>query len=264
MKLEELTEARRPTPMGARRAASTTFAEPSTIDPDMLRQREFFAPAAAGQDKPLAQQQAQASRLSQAVAQADMSRAPAINTAALPAWAMDDDDDVDNDYADPEPQTPGTDLAVQSKDAVAQGWQNPDWMTIKQLPGYMQQGIRALGKTVFGSLTSTPLSKVSILANLQGGGPSEERELNAVAHHARATAQEPRDLSMQFGEVIPGYEPDATLYVGEEDTYLIVQDEMGKYIYHWPSSDTKGMDGGQREERPSRPGLRGGGQRRIR
>lgn len=267
MKLHELREARAPrrVPLSQRDQRPVAYADDDgpRMDPDMLRNREFFAPAAAGTDRPLAQRQQAQSRAMSAASRTDMSSMPSINTAGLPAWAMNDDDDEDetSGYDEPETKPPGTDLANIEKGVAAQSWQNPEWLNISDLPGYMQQGIRAVGKTVFHTLTSTPLKDISILANLQGGGPSEERELNAVAHHAHATATEPRDLSMQFGEVIPGYAPDAKLYAGEDDTYLIVQDEMGKYIYHWPSSETKSMGG---QPRAGRGQVGGRQQRRIR
>ncbi len=226
MKLSELTE--------AREVATKT----KTANADTLFSKEFFSPTQAA-EKPLAVKQDQAEKIGRAVASADTTNVPAIDTAHAMALADDDDVGLDDSDVQPEPSEPNTLPARTSRDVLDQGVQNPNWLQISQLPGYMQQGIKAMGKTVFSTLTKTKIRDINMMANLQGGGPNEAIEMNAVAHHAREVADHTRDLKMRFGELIPGYEPDAKLYVGHEDTYLVLRDDMGNYIYHWPSKDTK-------------------------
>lgn len=207
-------------------------------DMDDLFSKDFFAPEPAA-NKSAATRQEQAGKISKAVASADMTNAPSIDSTKL-SDLIKNHKPSGHASANPEPpKTPGTDIATVKKDVMGAGSQSPDWLQVSQLPGYMQHGIRAMGDVVFGTFTHTPLSDINILANLQGKGPSEHLELNAVAHHARKTAEHTQDLDMEFGEIIPGYKPDAKLYTCEEDTYLVVRDDMGDYIYHWPTSDSK-------------------------
>ena len=39
--------------------------------------------------------------------------------------------------------------------------------------------------------------------------------------------------------LIPGYDVHAKLYSNPQDSYLVLRDDMGEYIYHWRSHDTK-------------------------
>ncbi len=197
---------------------------------------DFQSPSVA-RDKSVAGKQRQGSSLRDAIGKTDMSRAPRVNTRAMADLPADDVDSVGAGDADPEEPTNA--LAKTTKDVRAAGKAKADWMGVDQLPGYMQTGIRRMGRVVFSPLTRTKLENISILANLGGHGPNKQMELNAVAHYAMKNATETRDLSMQFGEMIPGYEPEAKLYVTPHDTYLVVRDEMGQYIYSWESKDTK-------------------------
>lgn len=222
---EKLTE--------AREVATKT----KTANTDTLFSKDFFSPSKTD-EKPLAVQQDQKRKLSRAVASADTSNVPAISGSELAALGADDDD-TDVSDARPEPSEPSNLPATISHDVRAKGMQNPDWMSISQLPGYMQTGIKMMGKTVFSTLTDTKLRDINLLVNLQNNGPNDTMELNAVAKHARDTAESSRDLEMRFGELIPGYKPEAKMFVNKQDTYLVIRDDMGEYIYHWPTSDTK-------------------------
>ncbi len=197
---------------------------------------DHFASPAKAANKSVANKNRQNTKLRDAISNADKSDVPQINRDKLPTDTVD----VSNaDGIEPVQKEPGTDMAVQSQDIRAAGKAKADWMTIDQLPGYMQNGIRAMGRVVFNSLTKTPLDEISVLANLGGHGPSERMDLNAVAHFAQTNAKEERDISMQFGEMVPGYEPEVKLYMTPHDTYLVVRDEMGQYIYSWETKDTK-------------------------
>ena len=226
MKVKEILEA-------AREVATKV----KTPNLDTLFTRDFFAPSQT-KNKSLATKQDQAKKISQAVAAADTRNMPSVNVDQALALANDQDED-EMGFDEPTDEPSKLPARLPNKDVLGQGEQRPDWLQISQLPGYMQQGIRAMGKTVFGTLTKTKIKDINILVNLQGGGPNTALELNAVAGYARKTADHTRDMQMTFGEMIPDYSPDAKLYVNDEDTHLVIRDEMGDYIYQWPTSDTK-------------------------
>ena len=202
---------------------------------DSIFNRQFFAPdKAETQTKSMAAQKDDARKLSQAMSNVDRSDLPAISADSLNALTnANDDPEVDYSDAQPEPTEPNTLPAVikDPKALYAQGMQKPNWLTISQLPGYMQRGIRMMGKVVFKTLTNTPLEEIHLMVNLQNGGPNEAIEMNAVANHAKKHADGVRDLEMAFGEMIPGYEPKVKMYIHDDQTYLLVRDDMGDYIY---------------------------------
>lgn len=200
---------------------------------------DFHSPAKS-QDKSIAGKERQAKKIGKAASRANTANMPAINHDALNDLA--DHEEMRNTHHErhgtPEPKDDQA-LTKTTKEVRGAGRIHADWMNVDQLPGYMQHGIRAMGRIVFKPLTRTDLEDINILANLGGHGPNEAVEMNAVANFARKNATETRDMSMQFGEMIPGYEPEVKLYVTPNDTYLVVQDDMGRYIYSWESKNTK-------------------------
>lgn len=227
-----LIEATKPTDV------ATAVTNPSSTD-DRFSQ-DFHSPAASRDNSPAGRKKTRGGlRDAIAAAGGGLANAPKMNHDAMANLPDDDDQKLSDTVEEPDTKEPGTDMADAEKGVRAAGKAKADWMGVDQLPGYMQTGIRRMGRVVFSPLTKTRLEDMSILANLGGHGPNKQMELNAVAKYAQSNATQTRDLAMSFGEMIPGYEPDAKLYVTPHDTYLVVQDEMGQYIYSWESKDTK-------------------------
>lgn len=175
---------------------------------------------------------------------------------ALPQINTDDleDDDIDDataariagrqaldtDTVEPEPPQPTYELANIVRDIAAAGTVSPEFRTVAQLPGYMANAIRKIGRTVFKTYTTTPIEDIDVLANVQGQGPNSQREMNAVAGWARNNAtldqQTSEAATADFGNVIPGYTPKIQVYDAGGTAFMVVRDDMGDYIYSWPSS----------------------------
>lgn len=119
------------------------------------------------------------------------------------------------------------------------GMQNPDWHMVKNLPGYMSAGIRAIGRQVFAPFTSTKIEDIQVIASLGGRGPNTTAEINAVANFLVKFGTKSTDASMEFSERIPGYKAEMKIYTFANYTFLLVQDHAGNYIYAWPSTDNK-------------------------
>ena len=119
------------------------------------------------------------------------------------------------------------------------GMQNPDWHMVKNLPGYMSAGIRAIGRQVFAPFTSTKIEDIQVIASLGGRGPNTTAEINAVANFLVKFGTKSTDASMEFSERIPGYKAEMKVYTFANYTFLLVQDHAGNYIYAWPSTDNK-------------------------
>jgi len=141
----------------------------------------------------------------------------------------DDELDLGPDYENPpeEPFSPPVDE------------ENPNWLQFDTLPDFMKPALSMFGKTVLKVLTKTKLKDINILANLQHTGPSSTQDINATTHHADTTHDKVRDLRHTIEGLIPGYDVHAKLYSNPQDSYLVLRDDMGEYIYHWRTHDTK-------------------------
>ena len=156
--------------------------------------------------------------------------------------------DVDHEVAVPEPPPPSgvparisTAIAASDPSAI-----NPEWHQIKNLPGYMQRPIRAMGRASLGEFTDTPIEEISLIANLGGQGPNSDREVNGVASWLRANGKKIDSANMDFGATIPGYEAQTQVYATAGMRFLVVRDFAGGYIYAWPDTTNDQIAGGSK------------------
>ncbi len=155
--------------------------------------------------------------------------------------AMPDEDTVSptRGRVTPVPVSPSTLPAIISKDLQAAGTRDVEFIQVKNLPGMMKQGIRQLGKQVFGTFTNTPIDDIAVIANLKGmGGPNDISEINAVAGYAKKHGVLNTRAQLDFDKVMPEYEADVVIYNTTDVTYMLVKDFMGRYIYSWPTSQS--------------------------
>jgi hypothetical protein len=124
-----------------------------------------------------------------------------------------------------------------SKDMAQYGNIEPEWYQVKTLPGYIQSGIRAIGRQVFSAFTKTPIEDISVIASIGNGGPNTKPEVNAVAGWLQNNGIRDTDAELRFDKVIPGYSADVVVYKAADRTFMLVKDFAGEYVYSWPSSD---------------------------
>lgn len=136
------------------------------------------------------------------------------------------------------PETANLPKVINSAMRVA-GMVEPEWHMVKHLPGYMSQGIRAIGRQVFTPFTKTKIEDIQVIASLGGSGPNSTTEINSVAKFLLDHGTKSTEASMQFHDRIPGYEADMKVYTFANYTFLLVKDHAGNYIYSWPSTDNK-------------------------
>ena len=153
--------------------------------------------------------------------------------------------DVDHDEAVPEPPPPASVPALINKAIAASDPNaiNPEWHQIKNLPGYMQRPIRAMGRATMGAFTDTPIEEISLVANLGGQGPNSDREVSGVAQWLKTNAQKIDSADMNFGDTIPGYEAQTLVYKVPGMKFLVVRDFAGGYIYAWPDASNNQLAG---------------------
>lgn len=129
----------------------------------------------------------------------------------------------------------------------------PRWLTIYDLPGYMRDGVRVLGRTIFRSFPCfkkheraateaghEPLGSIRVLAAIQGGGPSTDAELNVMARWVRQNGVVIDHAELEFPLAIEGYRPRVILSATDNQSFLMVEDSRERgapcdalYIYSW-------------------------------
>lgn len=137
----------------------------------------------------------------------------------------------------PEPPTPQNLPAVISRaltrtdsDYIPPDWQ-PEWKMVRQLPGYLQNAIRQLGRQVFRQFTDTPLEDIQVMATLAG---DSDTDMDMMAHWIQQNGVRDDAMEMDFNDVIPGYTGQVVVYNTLGYTFVMVNDFAGKYIYAWP------------------------------
>lgn len=171
------------------------------------------------------------------------SKTAAIN---MPNQAGDLMRNFDFDEPDIIPNSTPNDVSTEVKDSMpalisrelqAAGQVEPEFHEVKNLPGYLSSGIRKMGRAVFAPFTNTPIEDILVLADLGGQGPNSKREINSVAGYLQNYGDRITDAELYFHEKIPGYNVDLKIYKAMGNTFMLVMDFAGSYIYSWPSTD---------------------------
>lgn len=128
-----------------------------------------------------------------------------------------------------------------------------EWHQVRNLPGYLKNAIRAMGRKEMAKRTNTPLEDIVTIAYLQPSGqrtadtesrPNTQAELVLVANYLRQHAQALGAPSTGHGPDIPGYRAEVREYLLQGIRFHVVRDFIddnlvGHYIYAWPESDSK-------------------------
>ena len=140
--------------------------------------------------------------------------------------------------------------AAVSSALQAAGTSVPEWHTVNNLPGYRQQNVRGMGRSIFSMFTRTPLEQIQTIANVDGQGPNTDAEMRAVGNFLKQNAEDMGEVELSHGQAIPGYHPDVKEYRINGVRFHVVRDPMGQYIYAYPDADSttntaQGQIGGQ-------------------
>ena len=147
------------------------------------------------------------------------------------------EDKIDKKYDLMIPTTTSLPKVINTALKVA-GKEEPKWHMVRNLPGYMSQGIRAIGRQVFSHFTSTPVEEIQTIAHINGG-PNTKKEVNDVAGFLVKFGTRVNEASVEFQGRIPGYRAEIIVYTFANYTFKLVKDHAGEYIYAWPSTDNK-------------------------
>lgn len=142
------------------------------------------------------------------------------------------EDDIDVPVTDGfAPVTPETLPAVISKEIAEHGEEfSPEWHQVKNLPGYMASAIRAMGRAVFAPFTDTPIEDIQVLSTLS----NPEDDVKKMMKWVTMNGIRDDDANLKFERIMPGYSAHTVIYNTADCTFMMVSDQMGKYIYGWP------------------------------
>jgi hypothetical protein len=131
-----------------------------------------------------------------------------------------------------EPEIPNTENlpAIISREVAQTGGRiNPEWHEVKQLPGYFQSAIRALGRSVFRQFTDTPIEDIQVLTTL--GNINSEHEVTGMMDWIRRNGARDDAAAIDFSQIMPGYNADVSFWRTKDYSFLLVHDFAGYYIY---------------------------------
>ncbi len=143
--------------------------------------------------------------------------------------------------------------AVRDQDWQGQSLPTVAWLQVFHTPGYMQEYVRALGRSVFTLFPcfaahqhdvqdrTDALGGLTFMANMGGQGPSRQHDLDEAARWVVANGVAIDAATLHIPQAGPDYEPRVVLAVDADQSYLLVEEreEWGgpvdsMYIYSWP------------------------------
>lgn len=251
--LKENEPQRQRAPQGKPQQKTATATKPDTdwSSLDSLFQPASDQPMARAQstsNRPQAQTQSDPRQRATAAAtrQATANIQPNARMADLLSRMRDLEGDEEEGHPEPQPVEVNTLPAVVSQAMRAAGTQSPNFHQVSSLPGNMRQGIRTLGRRLFGALTRTPVEDIWMVGNVLSQGPNTRMEMNAVAAWIRENGRRVTEGEIDFEATIPDYQADIQQWSAGGVRWLMVRDEFGDYVYSWPEQDSLlAADGGE-------------------
>lgn len=119
----------------------------------------------------------------------------------------------------------------------------PEWHMVENLPNYqLKAGIRRLGRVLFNDFTDTPIDEIQVLASM-----INPNDVHVMAEWIRRHGvPDDTNVNIDFGQIMPGYRADVSLWSAEGCQFMLVRDFLGEYIYGWPGG--RGTRIGGRDE----------------
>lgn len=104
------------------------------------------------------------------------------------------------------------------------------WRQIRNLPNYILNNVRAIGRMIFARLTDTPIDDIYVLADAFGDDATQVRQM---IEWLQRYGQREHFTPYDFSNVMPGYQAKQVLYGVDDYQFLTVRDAHGLYVYAW-------------------------------
>ncbi len=117
----------------------------------------------------------------------------------------------------------------------------PQWHVVRNLPGYLKEPIRVIGRKALNAFTKTPIEKIVVNSTLSNAGEEVRGLMRHISENGFYIRQSEKEL-MTFAGMFDlpdaaAYEANVRLYEYEENDFLLIKDNFGYYIYSWPTAD---------------------------
>lgn len=103
----------------------------------------------------------------------------------------------------------------------------PEWTQVKDLPGYMLNAIRAVGRALFREYTNTRIEDIQMLATLPG--MNSETEVKAMMAWVTKNGVPGQKAKI----TLHGQEIEISPWKTDDFSFLLGHDAMGYYVYAW-------------------------------
>lgn len=108
---------------------------------------------------------------------------------------------------------------------------SPKWMQIKQLPGYMLNAIRVVGRQVFATYTHDfPMEQIQTINTILHGERDVRRMFEIIAQNGELLDED----TMDFSNIMPGLVAEIKHFAWNGYHWLLMHDMGGFYVYGWP------------------------------
>ena len=119
------------------------------------------------------------------------------------------------------------------------------WRQIRNLPLYVLNNMRTMGRLIFGRLTDTPIEDIYVISPLFG---DSDRNVRSMIEWLERHGEKVRDFRpYDFSNVMPGYNAKQVLFNVDEWQFLTVRDAHGLYVYAWKND--RGLHEAMNEDR---------------
>ncbi len=109
----------------------------------------------------------------------------------------------------------------------------PKWTQVRHLPGYLQNGIRGLGESVFKQFTKTPLEDIQIVSSVISGETEVRGLIGWIQRNGARDESVKLNFGATFGDDQNGVEAGTSLWRTKDHSFLLVQDFSGYHVYGW-------------------------------
>jgi hypothetical protein len=147
-------------------------------------------------------------------------------------YGADDHLDAAYDALPDTPPIPQTLPAIISHEIAGQDF-NPEWFMVQNLPGYIQNAIRSIGRMVFAPFTRTPIGEIQVISTLT----NPEADVRKMMAWIRNNGEVRDQAELKMESIMPGYGAKVQVRQVAGCEFMLVSDHQGFYIYGYPASD---------------------------
>lgn len=110
------------------------------------------------------------------------------------------------------------------------------FVPLRTLGGYMLGQIRRLGRDIFAQYAGNmELEDINMMGAIQGQAQFHSQdEVRNTIRFITENGNEVTSDNLDFGQNVPGYRAQASLWEVDQFNFLIVRDNHGEYVYGWP------------------------------